>query len=429
MSQPGVLVIIVLCLFFHVKAQNNSNSDPNNILHPLQPNLVAVIGVFSVVFSLLLLIVAYAKFCPLNPFHFISHISNNNNNAHQQTQTFEELIRSSSRSSGIDRAVIESLPFFRFSSLKGSKEGLECAVCISRFEDSEILRLLPKCRHAFHVKCIDQWLESHSSCPLCRYKFDMRDLRSFSYSNSFRFSGNPSNLTDDPNLEFIVQREQDRQASSRFNIGNSFRNTDKGKKEEELLIQEVNRNHQKLLHKFNHKIIVSDVVIKNRWSDVNASDLLFLNSEMLRAVSSNRISRSNSTSGRFHCDLSMNENRVKIREDIEIKRLYESRFGGIETNNSVSSSSFLSTSYNEANSSEVLNAREKRSMSEIINFARFRDFSLRHKFREASPGSSGRKEERIRRLWLPIVQRTVQWFAGGERNLQELDKKRHDLNV
>ncbi|KAJ0030234.1 hypothetical protein Pint_12832 [Pistacia integerrima] len=396
MSQPGVLVIIVLCLFFHVKAQNNSNSDPNSILHPLQPNLVAVIGVFSVVFSLLLLILAYAKFCPLNPFHFISHISNNNNNAHQQTQTFEELIRSSSRSSGIDRAVIESLPFFRFSSLKGSKEGLECAVCISRFEDSEILRLLPKCRHAFHVKCIDQWLESHSSCPLCRYKFDMRDLRSFSYSNSLRFSGNPSNLTDDPNLEFIVQREQDRQASSRFNIGNSFRNTDKGKKGRRVAY---------------------------------SRDLLFLNSEMLRAVSSNRISRSNSTSGRFHCDLSMNENRVKIREDIEIKRLYESRFGGIETNNSVSSSSFLSTSYNEANSSEVLNARERRSMSEIINFARFRDFSLRHKFREASPGSSGRKEERIRRLWLPIVQRTVQWFAGGERNLQELDKKRHDLNV
>ncbi|XP_044463288.1 putative RING-H2 finger protein ATL12 [Mangifera indica] len=410
MSQLGVLMIIVLCLFFHGNAQVNSNSDPNNVLHPLQPNLAVVIGVISVVLSSLLLALAFVKFCPRNP-------------PHHQPQNFQELVRSSSRSSGIDRALIESLPFFRFASLKGAKEGLECAVCISRFEDSEILRLLPKCRHAFHVKCIDQWLEGHSSCPLCRYKFDMRDLRSLSYSNSLRLQGNPLNLTDDPNVEIFVQREQDSQASSRFNFGNSFRNsTDKGEKEEELLIQEGNRNHQNLLHKFNHKIIVSDVVIKNRWSDVNASDLLFLNSEMLRAVSTNRISCSNSTSG--------NENRLKIREDVEIKRLYESEFGGAERNHSVSSSSFRSTLYNEANSSGVLNATGKRSMSEIINFARFRDFSLRHKFREASPGgSSGRKEERIRRLWLPIVQRTVQWFAGRERNLQELEEKSHSLNV
>ncbi|XP_044472570.1 E3 ubiquitin-protein ligase ATL42-like [Mangifera indica] len=391
MSQLGVLIIIVLCLFFHVRAQNISYSEHLNVLHSLQTNLSAVLGVFSTVFSLLLLVLAYARFCPTNPFDFMSQISNQNT-AHRQSQTFQELIRSSPRSSGIDRAVIDSIPFFRFSLLKGSKEGLECAVCISRFEDSEILRLLPKCRHAFHVTCIDQWLESHSSCPLCRHKFDIKDLRSI----SLRLSGNPSNLTDDPNLELFVQREQDRQASLRFNIGNSFRNAEKGKKEEELLIQEVNRNQEKLLHKFNHKIIVSNVVIKSRWSDVNASDLLFLNSEMLRAVSSNRISRSSSTRGRSH---------------------YESKFSGQDRNHSDSSSS-------------LANSSEKRSMSEIINFARFRDFGLRQKISQASPGGSGRKEERIRRLWLPIVQRTVHRFVRGERNLEEeQEEKKTALNV
>lgn len=47
-------------------------------------------------------------------------------------------------------------------------EGTDCSVCLSELEENESLRLLPKCSHAFHVPCIDTWLKSHSSCPLCR---------------------------------------------------------------------------------------------------------------------------------------------------------------------------------------------------------------------------------------------------------------------
>ncbi|KAF8406064.1 hypothetical protein HHK36_008144 [Tetracentron sinense] len=72
---------------------------------------------------------------------------------------------------GLDPAVIETFPTFVYSVVKGLKIGkgaLECAVCLNEFEDHETLRLLPKCDHVFHPDCIDAWLGSHTTCPVCR---------------------------------------------------------------------------------------------------------------------------------------------------------------------------------------------------------------------------------------------------------------------
>ncbi|KAK1257441.1 RING-H2 finger protein ATL79 [Acorus gramineus] len=49
------------------------------------------------------------------------------------------------------------------------KSGLsECAICLSEFAEGEHVRVLPSCRHGFHVKCIEGWLSARSSCPTCR---------------------------------------------------------------------------------------------------------------------------------------------------------------------------------------------------------------------------------------------------------------------
>lgn len=45
---------------------------------------------------------------------------------------------------------------------------MDCAVCLSEFEEGETGRVLPKCNHSFHIDCIDMWFQSHSTCPLCR---------------------------------------------------------------------------------------------------------------------------------------------------------------------------------------------------------------------------------------------------------------------
>ncbi|KAJ7559198.1 hypothetical protein O6H91_04G074100 [Diphasiastrum complanatum] len=69
---------------------------------------------------------------------------------------------------GIDPEVLEAFPIVCFSSLNESKIDMDCAVCLSLFKDNEMLRLLPSCKHGFHLHCIESWLRSHSTCPLCR---------------------------------------------------------------------------------------------------------------------------------------------------------------------------------------------------------------------------------------------------------------------
>lgn len=69
-----------------------------------------------------------------------------------------------------------------------------CAICLSEFEEGEELRSLPECMHTYHVACIDMWLDSHSSCPICRADatpssqvllraMDLGSERSYEYQN------------------------------------------------------------------------------------------------------------------------------------------------------------------------------------------------------------------------------------------------------
>ncbi|KAK8633688.1 hypothetical protein V6N13_014527 [Hibiscus sabdariffa] len=77
----------------------------------------------------------------------------------------------SMRGRGLEASVIESFPIMVYSEVKDHKIGngaLECAVCLNEFEDDETLRLIPKCDHVFHPECIDAWLASHTTCPVCR---------------------------------------------------------------------------------------------------------------------------------------------------------------------------------------------------------------------------------------------------------------------
>lgn len=64
----------------------------------------------------------------------------------------------------MENSVAELLPSRKYEGVMG----VACAICLCEFEEGEELRTLPECSHSFHVACIDMWLYSHWSCPMCR---------------------------------------------------------------------------------------------------------------------------------------------------------------------------------------------------------------------------------------------------------------------
>ncbi|KAL8114106.1 RING-H2 finger protein ATL67-like [Apium graveolens] len=67
---------------------------------------------------------------------------------------------------GLDEVVINSYPKYPF--VRGESGESVCAICLGEYKEGEMLRMLPDCKHCFHLKCVDEWLKLNASCPVCR---------------------------------------------------------------------------------------------------------------------------------------------------------------------------------------------------------------------------------------------------------------------
>ncbi|KAK6919731.1 Zinc finger, RING-type [Dillenia turbinata] len=158
MSSPG--------LNFHPHENNNFNfdSDKNNSTYDLNSKLmlIAIISL-SIVVGLVAGLHIYAR-CVLHRQHRrraarIRLGLPTRSNPVEQPKT------------GLDPLVIASLPSFIFKQNVNDGEEktlIECTVCLSVMEDDDMARTLPNCNHTFHMECIDKWLSTRSTCPICR---------------------------------------------------------------------------------------------------------------------------------------------------------------------------------------------------------------------------------------------------------------------
>jgi len=75
--------------------------------------------------------------------------------------------------------MISALPKGKYGCLRKSdsvnmngSSSSSCVICLGCIGEEDGVRILPNCRHYFHISCIDRWLlpctVNNSSCPLCR---------------------------------------------------------------------------------------------------------------------------------------------------------------------------------------------------------------------------------------------------------------------
>lgn len=139
---------------------DNISSPPHLSKQVSTPLLISLIGIASTTLAIVIYHLIIIKCCASRRRH------------HRQTTNTPPYSDSENRPSrGLDSKLLETVPVESYSALKPNAFRIdqgECVICLSELEEGESVRVLPSCKHAFHVPCVDQWFTGHANCPVCR---------------------------------------------------------------------------------------------------------------------------------------------------------------------------------------------------------------------------------------------------------------------
>ncbi|KAK9742696.1 hypothetical protein RND81_03G191700 [Saponaria officinalis] len=161
---------------FPLITNDSSDDDDSSSSRSISPLMAALIAVLAAAFLLLFYYTVVSRICRRRR---QTRRSVRRRLDPSTSHRVDPMIHDPARpDTGLDESYIRQITVFKYKRGDGLVEATECAVCLAEFSDEESLRLMPNCEHAFHIDCIDTWLVTHSSCPLCRSTMNPLPARS-----------------------------------------------------------------------------------------------------------------------------------------------------------------------------------------------------------------------------------------------------------
>ena len=100
----------------------------------------------------------------------VSFMGNNMGGQQNDLNEMIEHMLHYSRENPTDAAIVSELPEQRIDDIKKlDKDKQNCVICMEDFKNGDKSTNLP-CLHMFHTNCIQSWLKTQNTCPICKFK-------------------------------------------------------------------------------------------------------------------------------------------------------------------------------------------------------------------------------------------------------------------
>jgi len=88
------------------------------------------------------------------------------------------------RENPTDAAIVSELPETKIDDIKKlDNDKKNCVICMEDFKNGDVTTNLP-CLHMFHTNCIQSWLKTQNTCPICKFKLTQDNINNINRSGS-----------------------------------------------------------------------------------------------------------------------------------------------------------------------------------------------------------------------------------------------------
>ncbi|CAL5030503.1 unnamed protein product [Urochloa decumbens] len=117
---------------------------------------------------------------------------------------------------GLEPLVIAAIPTMKYDCEAFQyKDDAQCSICLGEYKEKEILRIVPTCRHNFHLACLDLWLQKQTTCPICRVSLKELQAEMSSACSIQRLPTVPENsVSSTPQCLLPVRQDHSGQSNS-----------------------------------------------------------------------------------------------------------------------------------------------------------------------------------------------------------------------